>query len=146
MADPKEKKVKVKVLKYVGEFIPGQVIEVSEGYAKQLCKVSKVQDGERLVDNVRAMLLEEAEKLEVAEIADVSKMTAADMARLGLKNIVETPVDPELKANMAAGKDTITGLEKAKAKPGPKGKGKGQKAEEPPAPPAEPPVEPPKEP
>jgi hypothetical protein len=86
-----KKKVKVKFLKHVMEFVPGQVVELSEDYARQVCKATEVWDGTRLVSAQRAMLLEDAEKLEKITKEDIAKMSVAQMNELGVKNVVETP-------------------------------------------------------
>jgi len=79
---------KVKILKYVGPYKPNDVVEVDDEVAKQLCIVNEI-DGEK---RVRAMLLEDAEKIEAA-IQNATDLTAAEAAAIGKKNIVETPKD-----------------------------------------------------
>jgi len=85
-------KVKVKILKYVGQSVPGDVIEVDEAQAKILCEPSQVDTGGGvMVSHQKAVLLSEVEKMKEMPI-DIKKMTAKDMAELGQKNIVNTPV------------------------------------------------------
>jgi len=88
--------VKVKILKYVGEFVPGQIAEVEKELAVHLCAEKSVWDGEKQVPFKNAILLEDAEKLESAPI-DIETMTAADMTAIGAKNIVHVPVDEKKK-------------------------------------------------
>lgn len=87
---------KVKILKYVGQYIPGQIILADEALAKNLCTPRKIWNGQAEELHQVAMLLSDAEKLESAQV-DVSKMTAGELAKLGLKNIVHTPKDFQLK-------------------------------------------------
>lgn len=95
-----EAKVKVKILKYVGHYEPGQIVEVSPEEAAQLCAKSQVHLG-GLNDHVRAITLDEMKSLEEVKV-DASKMTAAEFAALGLKNIVHTPKDVAFEAKLAA--------------------------------------------
>jgi len=92
MAAPKEEKkeilVKVKIMKHVNHWVPGQVIEVSKEMAHQLCIVGKLHNGVKEVDHVRAMLLEDAEKLEAVE-EKIENMTAMEADKKGIKNIVK---------------------------------------------------------
>ena len=86
------KLVKVKILKYVGQWTPGDIIEVSESQAEELCKVGEIQMGADLQKHYRAMRIEDVEKLEVYKAQSIHKMTAAEATALGLKNIVKSPV------------------------------------------------------
>lgn len=74
---------KVKILGFVGEYTPNQIVEVEDAMATQLCAKSYRGD-------VRAMLLEDAIKLE-QNPTPVEELTACDMASAGRRNVVETP-------------------------------------------------------
>jgi hypothetical protein len=88
-----ETKVKVKILKFVGKYTPGQIVEVSEAEAESLCKTSVVNTGEgRTQVNQKAMLLSVAEELDSMPI-DIRKMSQKELADMGKRNIVPTPRD-----------------------------------------------------
>lgn len=93
-----EKMIKVKFMKWVGEYQPGQVVELPEELAKQMCEVKEVHDGHKLIPHQKAMLLSEVEKLKKMPV-DINKMTQKEMNELGLKNIVHSPkTDKEYEA------------------------------------------------
>jgi hypothetical protein len=82
-----DKKVKVKILKHVGAWVPGEVVEVDETLAKHLCHVNITDDGVTKLEHRRAMMLDEAESLEEAA-KDPANLTAAEASALGIKNVV----------------------------------------------------------
>lgn len=84
-----KKMVKVKILAYVGAYVPNQVVEVDEEFAAHLCHVNELDDGVTKVRHVRAMRLEDAEAMEAAA-GDISTMTAAEAAAAGKKNVVDS--------------------------------------------------------
>jgi hypothetical protein len=88
-----ETKVKVKILKFVGKYTPGQIVEVSESEAENLCKTSVVSTGEGKTQvNQKAMLLSVAEELDSMPV-DIRKMSQKELADMGKRNIVPTPRD-----------------------------------------------------
>ena len=121
-----DKKVKVKILKHVGAWTPGEVVEVTEEFAKHLCHVNVTTDGLTETRHVRALMLDEAEALELANM-DISNLTAAEAKELGVKNIVDSsPKSEEAQladaaAKMQAEAEAEIAAEEAAAK---KGKGK----------------------
>ena len=82
-----DKKVKVKILKHVGAYVPDQIVEVTEEFAAHLCHVNVLTDGITESSFVRAMLLEDAQALDL-ESKTIENMTAAEAAQAGLKNVV----------------------------------------------------------
>ena len=93
-------KVKVKILKFVGSHQPGDVIEVSPEMAESLCRESGVNSGEGKIESHRkAILLEEAEAMESAPV-DIRKMSSKELADMGKRNIVPTPIDHAFEARM----------------------------------------------
>lgn len=83
----------IKVLKHVGIWEPGDVIEVEDHIAEHMCKETELWDGAKMVIHQKAMLLSDAEELENIP-ADVNQLTAKQMADLNLKNVVSS-VDEE---------------------------------------------------
>jgi hypothetical protein len=96
-------KVKVKLLRHVGEWAPGDVAEVSEALAKELCAVRTINDGPVPTKYSKAVRLDEVEKGEklVLTKAQIAKMTQHELTQLGKKNIVATPVDGAFEAQLA---------------------------------------------
>lgn len=86
------KLIKVKILKYVSQYKPGDEIEVSQEVAEQLCGVRKVWDGEKEVEHCVAMLSSDIQKLKETPV-ELSKLSAYELSQLGVKNIVQTPKD-----------------------------------------------------
>jgi len=123
--------VKVKFLKSVGAYQVGDVVELADEMAEQVLKPMEYMDGEQLVSIPKAIRLSDAEKLEKAEVTaeELKKMTAADMAKLGKKNIVVTPADPAFEAKLTKlrGEDEEAGKAQKAAV---KAKGKGKAAEQ----------------
>lgn len=80
------KKVKVKILKHIGQHEPGQVIEVSEDVAANLCRVVHINFGEGQSPEPfqHALPLDEALALEEVEKNPV----------VGGVNRIQTPSDP----------------------------------------------------
>jgi hypothetical protein len=89
--------VKVRILGFVGKWIPGEEIEVSEAQAEELCRETSYNDGHGIQKRRKAMYLNEAISFDHREI-DLSKISQHELTMLGRKNIVETPKDPELEA------------------------------------------------
>jgi len=86
-------KVKVKILKHMTFWNPGDIVEVSTEEAKHLCSVGSVSDGEKVIEYRRAILLEEALAIESAPI-DVSQLTQGEAEALGIKNITPNVLAP----------------------------------------------------
>jgi len=103
------KKVKVKILRYVGTWTPGEIIEVSPEEAAVLCKPSEAHNGHEVEVIHKAMELDKIQKLEALPV-DISKLTQKDMDEMGLKNIVHTPLDESV-----ASKPEKKSVEKAPA-------------------------------
>jgi hypothetical protein len=91
-------KVKVKFLKHIssaqGSWEPGQVVELDEEFAKQICTPVKYADRDELF--VKAILYSKEEEAGLVKIP-VESLTVADMMELGVRNVVKTPEDPEYK-------------------------------------------------
>lgn len=128
---------KIKILRYVGAYVPGQVIDVEDELADMLCHPVEVFHGEQLEKIQKAVLVSDLEKLEAMPV-DLSKMTAKDMHELGLKNIVPMPEEPgiddekvavELKAKLEAERAKAVKAAESKASKG--GKKEDAKDEEP---------------
>lgn len=116
------KKVSVKILKHVGAWVPGQVVEVDEAMAKHLCHVNELTDGITSVKHVRAMLLEDALAAEEAA-KDIGGLTSAEAKAMGIKNVTDSSsvapkLDPEAELKKQAEAE-LAAEEAAK-----KGKGK----------------------
>lgn len=85
-------KVKVKILKFVGAWKPGDEVDMEEAQAAQLCKVVKLDTGGGdLVGYQKAMLVSDAVKLKTRKV-DMNKVTQKQMADMGRRNIVPTPI------------------------------------------------------
>jgi hypothetical protein len=99
--------MKLKILGYVGQWTPGQIIDVDEKTADQLLIKNEYHNGYKTVVSQRAMKIEEALELE-AQMADINDLTAGEAAQLGIKNIVDssTPITAE----------TVDTIKKAKRK------------------------------
>ena len=99
-------KVRVKVMAFVMQFKPGDIVDCEPDVAKNLCKVSERDDGSQLLKVVRAMRIEDAEKLEheKANPKDIANMSAGELAATGRKNIVQTPKDEAFEKNLALAK------------------------------------------
>ena len=82
--------VKVKILKHVGSWTPGQVVDIEHAQAKELCKVSYVHNGVQALPTQKAILLEEAEAL-AALPKDIEQLTRKEALELGVKNVVAGP-------------------------------------------------------
>lgn len=92
---------KLKILKAVGHYELGSEVVVEDKLAEQLCMITEVHDGEKLVKTRKAMPLAEYIVLE-KEARKVENLTAAEGAALGIKNIVPTPKDPVFEARLEA--------------------------------------------
>lgn len=84
--------VHIKFLKFVGQYKPGDIVAVHKDAADVLCAFTAISNGDKHSHHRKAILLKEANEISNAPI-DIKKMTAADMAALGKKNIVQTPID-----------------------------------------------------
>lgn len=87
--------VKVKVLKAIGQYSPGQEVEVDEATAKALCEPRKHNDGTRVVESINAMLMSDFEALKNQPV-NKGGMTQGELSSMGIKNVVQTPADPVL--------------------------------------------------
>lgn len=99
------KKVKVKFLKFVGEYKAGDVVELDEALAEQLCKVSEMNDGHGVISHQKAILMSEVEKFEenlVLGKVDMSKISQHELKELGIKYREPTPKDPAFEAKLEA--------------------------------------------
>lgn len=117
-----EKKVTVKILKHVGAYVPGQIIEVDESFAKHLCHVNELNDGlGNITKNVRAMLIGDAEKME-AEAKNIENMTQAEAQAAGLSNVQAPPAksEEEQAAELAKQAEAELAAEEKKEKKGKK--------------------------
>lgn len=94
--------VRVKILKYVGQFTPGDIVDCSEEDAAHLCKESRVNAGTETVSHLKAMKLDEVLKLKEQKLTarDLKSMTSKELADMGLKNIVKTPHDAAFEKNL----------------------------------------------
>lgn len=80
--------VEVKILHSIGRYVTGQIVDVSEAEAKQLCRKIQFHDGNAVVETHRAIRLDELKKQEAQAKAEAT-------------NIVETPVDAGFEAHLA---------------------------------------------
>jgi len=86
--------VKLKILKHVGQWGPGTIVEVDDKLAEQLLIANEVHNGHKFIINRRAMKLEEAEALENLP-HDINELTAYEASQLGIKNITDNTQQPE---------------------------------------------------
>lgn len=97
---PADGMVRVKILKFVGEFVPGDVVDCSKDKAEHLCAKAKLSGGgDQLHDHVRAIKLSEAKELESKEV-DLRTLSQHELTELGKKNVVPTPSDKEFEAQL----------------------------------------------
>ncbi len=99
-AESEAKPVKVKILMHVGPWKPGDEVEVHPTQAEHLCKPTVVDKGGVLVQQRKAMTLDEAEKAKTVKV-DMSKITLPELQELGRKNIVATPKDDAFDRKLA---------------------------------------------
>lgn len=93
--------VRVKILKFVGTFQPGDIVECDKEKAAHLCSKSKVSLGEGAHEmNIRAIMLDEAKEME-AKAVDMKGLSQHEMAEMGKKNIIPTPKDPLFEQRLA---------------------------------------------
>lgn len=86
-------KVQVKILKHVMQHSPGDVIEVTKAEAAVLCaEKTKNLGGGNTEKYQIAMSLSAFEDLKNAPV-EVGGLTHDEMRALGLKNVVETPLE-----------------------------------------------------
>ena len=105
-------KVKVKFLKHVLNWKPGDVAEVEDEVAKQLCKKTKVDlGGGEFGVHRKALPLDEAEKLQSVKL-DVSKVTQHELEQHLQKNVVVTPLDPLFEAKLKKIREDVPNGEK----------------------------------
>jgi len=93
-------KLKVKFLKHVttptAAYTPGQIVELEETLAKQICTPVRYADRDELF--VKGIIVDAAmEAMEGKVVVPLENLTVADMDQLGIKNVVKTPEDPEYK-------------------------------------------------
>lgn len=106
MEQTKEQPVKkgfarVKILKFVGNHQPGDIIDVPQEMADVLCEPSTINLGDGKTDDHRkAILLSEAEAMDSAPV-DIRRLSSKELADLGKKNIVPTPRDSAFDARLA---------------------------------------------
>lgn len=81
----KQEMVKVKILKHMDNYVPGQVVEVEKSLAEQMCIVNETYFGEEKKIHQRAVLLEEFEQSEKKALEDTQNMTVAEAQELGIK-------------------------------------------------------------
>ncbi len=92
--------MKVQFLVHVLAWKPGDVAEVSDADGETLCKKTIVDKGGVLVEVRKAMPVEEVEKMKTMKV-DMSKVTQAELAEMGKKNIVPTPIDAAFEKKLA---------------------------------------------
>jgi hypothetical protein len=85
-----DEKVKVRILKHVGEYSPGQVVELTQFEAEQICTPSIVNDNGVKISTFKAMLEEKAIELESKPL-DIKKLTVGELVEMGKRNIVVSP-------------------------------------------------------
>lgn len=98
-----EKTVKVRILKPVGTHKPGDDVDVTEEMAKQLCTPRKVSIGEgKFQHNILAMTHDDIDRLKAERIDSKGGegLTQHELAEMGMKNVVETPLDPAFEAKL----------------------------------------------
>lgn len=90
--------IKLKILKAVGPYMPGQEVEVDDETAKHLA------------DGVKAMKVEDFEKAQAAK-KDIKGLTVKQMNDLGAKNVVGEDMAVYMKTEKAAisGKPVASG-------------------------------------
>jgi hypothetical protein len=93
--------VKVKVLKTVGHYVPGQVVEVTRDVSKHLA------------DGKKAMLLEDYDKLEKLK-RNPANLTVKEMIEMDMKN---APVNPDVETFAKAEQAAMNGKPVASGEP-----------------------------
>lgn len=99
--EPKKGLITVKILKHVGPYTPGQVVDMTPEEAKSVCTPRERHDGTQLIRTQLAMTLKDFEIMKAAPV-DKGGMTQGELAAIGEKNIVETPKDKAFEARLAA--------------------------------------------
>jgi hypothetical protein len=95
------KMVKVKILAFIGEWSPGDEVEVSEELSKSLTAAPQNDIHGHFKHQPKAILLSVAEKMKTQPM-NIKKMTMKDLADMNAKNIVPTPHDPAFEAKVKA--------------------------------------------
>lgn len=92
---------RVKILKHMGPWSPNDIVDMPDETADAVCRVSNVHNGTELVPLQRGILWADAEELAKVPIdPNDPDLTQADMAAMGKKNVVQTPPDPKLDAQL----------------------------------------------
>ncbi len=84
--------MKVKILAYVQNFEPGQIVDLPDDIAKQMTQIRKRHNGYELIEYRTAMPLEEAIEIESREIP-IEELTQAEADAMGIKNVVAPAVE-----------------------------------------------------
>lgn len=92
---------KVKILKSVGHYMAGEIVEVPDNQVEGLCRIVELHNGAVVQKVQRAMTLKDYEKLQEA-VRSSENLTAAEAAELGIKNVIKTPKDDAFEEHLKA--------------------------------------------
>lgn len=105
----KQKLIKIKVLKPVGQFEEGKDYEVTQEVADQICAPRTRNDGNGVEKFQCAITHADLEKIKSE--ASKSGLTQGELAELGIKNTVETPRDEAFEQRLQSLQVGIPGVE-----------------------------------
>ena len=94
------KLVTVRILKHIGHYAAGQIVEVDQNTADQLCTPRTRNNGDG-VEKTQYAITQEDFELALKTPVELGGLTQGELTEMGLKNIVQTPPDPEADAALA---------------------------------------------
>jgi hypothetical protein len=123
---------RIKILLYVGQYSPGDIVDCSAEEAANLLSVGHTNDGTKVIEVRRAILLSDAQAQEEAP-ADLDSLAQDELEAMGRKNIVATPRDAafeeklRLMTQKKLSEENAPSFDAGKADPQPEEKGKKKK-------------------
>lgn len=97
---PVEGMIRVKMMKNVMQFKTDDIVDCDKDTATVLCRVTELNDGTKIIKICKAISLEMADELEAIRAANPQHLTMGERNLLGIKNIVQTPPDPEFEKSL----------------------------------------------
>lgn len=111
----KDGQVRVRMLKHVGQFSPGDVVDCEEDTAKVLCQVTHVHNGTEPVPTAKAMTLAASDAASQSARENIDQLTVGEMTQMGVKNTTQTPRDPQFEQSLKIAADAAEDAQREKA-------------------------------
>lgn len=97
--------VKIKILRAIGSYQPGQEVEVSQELADQLTREVSHHNGTEIIKYRNAVTMKQHEDMQKAA-KEVKSLSQGQAAELGVKNVVPTPKDEKFEKELQKASET----------------------------------------